>query len=225
MRRGLPRQNGFSLLELGIVLLVVALLGGGLLPRLSGLQAQSQRQEDRMRLDQARDTLLGFALSQGRLPCAADPGLPAADPRAGEEACPREHGVLPWVTLGLPATDPWGHRYTYYASQRFTGGPLTPGGAAFALDTTGNASVFDLSGKLQASALPAVIVGHGANGLGAVLEDGSRLPGATGSEAENADADLTFILPPPGSTLIDDQLAWVSADLLKARLIAAGRLP
>ena len=218
-------QCGFSLIELAIALGIAGLLAGGLLLAMGAQLDQQNRQLAARQFDDLRDSLLGFLLSQGRLPCPADPSLADSAPAAGQEDCSRQHGIVPWVTLGLPAADPWGRRLTYYASERFTGAPATPGGAAFTLDTVGNANVLDVNGKTVASALPLVVVSHGPNGLGGWLGNGSRMSGASGSEAENADADLTFVAETPGSAGSDDLLLWISSDQLKARLAAAGRLP
>lgn len=218
-------QRGFSLLELSIALVVAALLGSGLLFRLTAQRELQDRQDNARQFETLRETLLGFALTLGRLPCPADPALPDTAPTAGSEDCTRQHGVLPWVTLARPANDPWGRRLTYYASDRFSGAPAAAGGTAFTLDTVGNANILDEAGKTVASALPLVVVSHGANGLGGWLADGTRYGSAAGGEAENADADLTFVQPAPGSPGNDDQLFWLGADQLKARLVAGGRLP
>lgn len=218
-------QRGFSLLELSIALVIAALLGSGLLFRLSAQREQIDRQEALRQLDLLRDSLRGYALAHGRLPCPADPALPDADAAAGLENCARQHGALPWITLGVPGRDPWGRRYTYYASERFSGAPLTPGGAAFTLDTDGNAIVYDDTGKIVASGLPTALLSHGPNGAGGWLADGSRTTDGSSGEQENADADLSFISPTPGNSANDDLLYWITADQMKAWLVSGGRLP
>ncbi len=220
-----PRQNGISLLELSIVLCIVTLLGTGALFNLSAHVEQQRRQDAIKQLAEIRELILGFALSQGRLPCPASPALPNSDSTAGLEDCTRQHGVLPWITLATPEIDPWGHRLTYFASNRFTGTPQSPGGSSFDLDTTGNANVLDTTGKTTASAIPLIVLSHGPNGLGAYQANGEKLGTPSGSELENSDADLTFIQVTPGVASNDDLLTWISADQLKARLVTGGRLP
>ena len=72
--------------------------------------------------------------------------------------------------------------------------------------------------------LPAVVVSHGSRGAGAWQPNGSQLPGAAGDEAENADADLTFISRTQDGNF-DDLVTWIVPSILKSKMVAAGRLP
>lgn len=229
----LRREHGFTLLELSIVLIVLALLGGGLLNALGAYREIALQQEARRQLDDAREALLGFAIANGRLPCPASPGIATDQAGSGIEDrpdansnCSRDHGVLPWSTLGLKEADPWGRRLTYHAGPLFTRPVAGEAHTAFTLETTGNAAIRagTSSGSDQASGLAAVIVVHGTNGLGAVLPSGLTIPGARGDEAENADADTIFVSRPEGEGF-DDLLAWISADALKLKLSMVGKLP
>lgn len=228
----MSRQGGFSLLELAIVLAMLALLAGSLLGALSGQQDDARRRDAQKQLDEIRETLLGFAASHGRLPCPAAPGLDHLATSAGQEDCSLEHGVLPWASLGLTESDPWGQRFTYFASRKFTANLAPSALASFTLDTgiapdnagTANIRNSALASVNAASDLPAVIVCHGSHPAGAWRPDGNRVSGAVGDEAENADGDQLFVSHSPGPDF-DDQLVWLPASLLKARLLAAGRLP
>ena len=64
-------QQGYSLVELAVVMLIVALLIGGLLLPLSAQQEIRSRQETERILANAREVLLGFAALNERLPCPA----------------------------------------------------------------------------------------------------------------------------------------------------------
>lgn len=219
---------GFSLIEMAIGLALLSLLAGGLLFTLQSQQQALAYREAQQQLEMATEALLGYAISHGRLPCPAAPASNAGseDRPDAESPCAREHGTLPWSTLALPETDPWGRRLSYYAHGQFTG-PVAAGAlASFTLDSAGNANIKDAAaaGYDIASALPAVIVSHGPNGTGAYRSDGNRLPGATSDEAENADADTTFVSRPPDGQF-DDLVAWTGSAILIARLVAAGRLP
>lgn len=222
------RPAGFSLVELAVVIAVVALLSGSLLQGLAGQRQQAERREAQLQLNGAVETLLAFAMLNGRLPCPARPTLASGDPAAGREDCSLAggHGVLPWVTLGLAESDPWGQRLSYYAHPPFTAAVPAGASAAFALDTAGNAHIRDslAAGYDIASDLPAVIVAHGRRGGGAYLASGRQQDGASAEEAENADADLVFIAHAAGPEF-DDQVAWIVPSILKSRLVAVGRLP
>ena len=226
-----PRSAGFTLVELAIVLVIVALLTGGLLLGVTAQRNAAEVVDARARLDVIREALLGYAMANGRLPCPAPANVPTGNPAAGVTPSPPcdnalQHGVVPWVTLGIPEADPWGQRYTYYASSAFTG--AVPGGAlaSFTMTTIGNANVKDSagSGANVASDLPAVIVSHGSRGNGGWRPDGTQVPGASGDELENANGTTTFVSRTIGDSF-DDLLTWIPASILKAKMVAAGRLP
>ena len=207
-------HSGFTLVELAIVLVIVALLTGGLLLGISAQRNAAENIDAQRQLENIREALLGFAMANGRLPCPADPALTSGieDRPNANSPCNRTFGVIPWAALSLPETDPWGRRFTYFANAGFTA-PLPPGAlASFTLATTGNANIKDSANNI-ASSLPAVIVSHGSNGVG-----------TSGDEQENANSTLTFVSRTPGNDF-DDLVVWIVPSILNARMVAAGRLP
>jgi prepilin-type N-terminal cleavage/methylation domain-containing protein len=217
------RNNGFSLVELAIVLVIVALLASGLLVGIAAQRNAAENIDAQRQLENIREALLGFAMAKGRLPCPADPAS-----NTGNEDRPDQNsqcnrvdnlpngifGVIPWATLGLPETDPWGRRFTYYVNADFTK-PTNGAPSSFTLTTTGNANVKDSasSGSNVASNLPAVVVSHGSNGISTASD-----------EVENANSTLTFVSRTPGNDF-DDHVIWIVPSILNARMVAAGRLP
>jgi prepilin-type N-terminal cleavage/methylation domain-containing protein len=244
MNRNRPQHAGFSLVELTVVLVIVALLSSGLLLGLSAQRDVTSNQEAQRQLDNIKDALLAFAITNGRLPCPAIPTLANTISSAGQEdknainVCNLEHGVLPWTSLGLPETDPWGQRFTYFASAKFTKPIVAPALASFTLATgvptdpatpddnsgTANVKATAASGSNIASDLAAVVVSHGPLGAGAYTTDGSKLAVAAGDEDENANATLTFVSRTQSGDF-NDQLIWISPNQLKSRLVAVGKLP
>src|SRR5574340_426127 len=98
------RSSGFTLTELAIVLVIVALLLGGLLVPLTAQVEQRRFRETQKALGEIREALLGFAVVNGRLPCP-DTDAPGTA-GYGEEnfpctAPPVAEGYLPWKTLGV----------------------------------------------------------------------------------------------------------------------------
>ena len=110
------RLGGFTLLELSVVVLVVTLLVGGLLIPLSTQVEQRNVSDTNLRLAQARDALIGFAIAHGRFPCPAYVSTPplstdvgVEDPPTGTGVCNHPiDGYLPGVTLGLTNLDSQG---------------------------------------------------------------------------------------------------------------------
>lgn len=223
--------KGFSLVELTIVLIIVSLLASGLLFGIAAQRNAAETSDARRQLENIHEALVGYAMANGRLPCPAPANLASGDPSAGIAATPpcedsAQHGVLPWVTLGLPESDPWGNRFSYSASNIYTAAKGAEAQASFSLASVGNINVKESAGSTTsiASELPAVVVSHGSKSAGAYQSSGAKLPGASGDEAENADADLSFVAHAPGGSF-DDLLIWIAPSILKAKMVAAGRLP
>lgn len=261
-----PHMRGFTLTEMAVVLVIIALMIGGLLIPLSAQNNVQARRDTARDLESIREALLGFAVSHGRLPCPAQRNLASGTANAGFEtfdgtsctcsvaggniatsggsACnsgseSTVSGVLPWATLGLPEVDGWNNRYTYlvtaaYARQPDSGNSAycdgsnpasMPSTAAFALCTKGGAKIYTAADKIVKLTtdyeVPAVVVSHGDDGLGAWLNSGNQRAGAAGDELENANADELFV----SNTNIDDMLTWISRPILMNRMIAAGKLP
>lgn len=136
-----PLAGGFTLTELAVVLVIVALLVGSLLVPLTAQIDIRNRADTRAAMAEIREALLGFVAANGRLPCPAAATLVSGAGNAGSELAPlvngrctdlngaaTEVGVLPWVTLGVKETDAWGRRYSYRVTQQFASSvaPATP---------------------------------------------------------------------------------------------------
>lgn len=65
------RARGFTLVELAVVIMIVALLLGGLVATLDAQNNARSAAQTEQSLQLARDALIGFAIRQGRLPCPA----------------------------------------------------------------------------------------------------------------------------------------------------------
>jgi prepilin-type N-terminal cleavage/methylation domain-containing protein len=239
--------HGFSLIEMAIVMFILALLLGGLLPTVSGQIELQHRKDTRKQMDEIQQAIFGFAFINGRLPCPADgsiPTLPGVANGAGQEkpicTAITTVDVLPWMTLGLSETDAWGRRFTYRVTPDFAdaiGNPTyagcaptpIPTQASFALCSIGSLDIGLTTAPADtaiATNVPAVVISHGTNGLGAYTTAGQLLPGALGDEADNAanTTDNHFVSHESTPTF-DDLVVWISPNILFNRMVTAGKLP
>jgi prepilin-type N-terminal cleavage/methylation domain-containing protein len=225
--RGLPsgrtRAAGFTLVELAMVLVILALLGGSLLVPLASRIEARDRQAALERLRDIQNALTGFAIIHGRLPCpstATDP----ADPRYGvEDAAPcnfAAEGRLPWRSLALAATDPWGSarlapadgwagHWRYRVDPAFTSAPISAATAPL-----GNLQIRSHDGSritTTDSQAVAIVYSTGPNRQADGL-NASYSAAAPSYQAGESTADF------------DDLLAWIGRPLLIAHLAQAGRL-
>lgn len=234
-------RAGFTLVEMAVVLVIVGLMMGGLLVPISAQIDQRNQSEVRNQIADIKDALIGYALANGQLPCPATPTTATGAPHAGEpiaDCSSGATGVIPWVTLGLKETDPWGHRFSYrvtniYADaitdNTFGTGCIpspSPTTSSFALCSQGNIDISATAGGgTLASNVPAVIVSHGKNGAGGYLPTGIQtITGSDADESENSDNDAGFVDHETNSTY-DDAVGWVPGTILLNRMVTAGKLP
>jgi prepilin-type N-terminal cleavage/methylation domain-containing protein len=224
-------QRGFTLIELAIVMVILTILAGGLLVPLTRRIEVQHIETTRKILDEARDALIGFAMSHsagdGRpyLPCpdTNDDGL---EDRTGSD-CTGTSGNLPWVTLGLASMDAWGNRITYSVTAAFAKNDIgiNPGGGMSGDNRICSAA--DCSAGIDiADAIPVVLLSHGANGYGAVSASGTTLTApASANEIENDDGATDFVSRPPGgegTAEFDDIVTWIPSSVLFARICPGG---
>jgi prepilin-type N-terminal cleavage/methylation domain-containing protein len=229
------RQDGFSLVEMAVVMVIAGLMIGGLLAPLSVQMEQRRIAETRAALDEARDALAGFALRNGYLPCPAVSASNGLEDRSGN-ACRagKRQGFLPWATLGVGKLDSWGRLYHYSVAPAFA-----DSGQRFGLRSPRDITIAtrDAQGNLVAASaindIPAVVLSHGKNGAGGFGDSGTAVAAAPNiDERTNASANgIAFVarLPAdnpavPGGEY-DDLLAWLSPNVLFNRMVAAGVLP
>lgn len=269
--RAMRRARGFSLIEMAVVLVILGLVIAGLIAPIDAQLEARDRRQTLGGMEHALDALYGYAVMHGRLPCPdvdgdglPDPAFDPAD--AASAACTADDEdedqlfFLPWAELGVPPGDAWGNRLSYQVRAKHYTWPdtdgLCNGNTLEELDlcTRGNltlrsrgdnpATAGSQEGKFDfvaASDIPAVIVSHGRNGLGATAVDGFvRDAPVGGDELENADGDDVFYTrtysqggagcsdsTDENSPLceFDDLVLWVAPTVLNDRLVSGGRLP
>ncbi|WP_188697319.1 prepilin-type N-terminal cleavage/methylation domain-containing protein [Silvimonas amylolytica] len=230
----MKRSNGFSLIELTVVLTVLGLLLGGALNAIRLSQEADRIRAAQMGLQVARQALVGHMLRNGRLPCAAStgPNSKGLEERDTDGRCAHLQGYLPWATLGLPRNDSWGRPYTYRVSEAFAqpntrkqDQPLLAAGMVFHLLTQGDLEIRSSGGSDDdlTHIAAAVIVSHGAHGPGP-LESGGHGDEAINTSDSPVFISKTQILQPPEEAY-DDLTVWLGSPQLIAAALEAGRLP
>lgn len=213
-KRHRPR-SGFSLLELSVALVVVALVVGfGVAGGRNAVEGSS-RVETQQRLVTIKKALDNYAKMNGYLPCPARRDLtPSAasfgvESRSGADctvagdikyvpAAPSTPlvyiGAVPVRTLGLPdsyAADSWSNKFLYGVSKNHVGNPLSYATADGTITIKyGNKSGtnYTITTKRDGAAGPAatyVVISHGPDGKGAYPLIGTAAAKACGTGNNN----------------------------------------
>lgn len=246
----MKHTQGFTLIELAIVLVIMTILIGGLAVPLSA-QIQARRiAENSKIMEEAREAIIGYAMTHPatpansrHLPCPDIDGDGVEDRDGDDDACMPVAGViaptglLPWVDLGVASQDAWGNRLRYavvadLASRTagFSIAGATPPNPLVACSTNACA----VAAPDVADNLALVLVSHGPNGWGAQNINnppGTLLAAPTGpDEAANLDTDRIYVSraptrPDAAAGEFDDRLSWISLSQLIARVCPTGCSP
>lgn len=121
-------QQGFTLIEIAIVIMIIGLIVGTLIPTWLSQTANQRIANTKTGGDTIKSTLISFISRNNRLPCPANGALPVGDPNYGRETTPpgtctgaivagsTVRGIVPWVSLGLSeptASDAYLRRFSY----------------------------------------------------------------------------------------------------------------
>lgn len=234
MMRAFKKQAGFTLVELSIVLVVIGLLLGTAVVALTNFLSRAQFSETEAQLALVQEALIGYVISQGRLPCPDVNDYPPVAPTFGSASdgvgdiaggtCTQEMGYLPYAELGLPPRDVWGTLYFYRVDDVYADNPPAGQTVTFTLtEGEGQIDVNNAAGNLAADNIVALFFSAGPN-VHVSLAD------ASADEDENLDGDSIFVdkdYVPEGAAQpeFDDVLRWISSYVLKAKMAEAQRLP
>lgn len=234
---------GFTLVEMAIVLVIAGLVLSALLLPLQAQRQQLAHAQTEITLENAKQALLGFAQSKGRLPCPAMAGSNGLeDPIPVTGACTASAGFLPAATLGIQPTDSagfaidaWNNRIRYAITT-----VNTAGGAATPDFTTSNemsnVSIATLSPNLvvcsDSSAANCSAANYLINNAVAVIfSTGENFGHSAGvDETSNLAATTTFYsrtvtaATAAPSQEFDDMVIWISPFVLYNAMIEAGQL-
>lgn len=239
-------NEGFSLIELALVVVIGGLLFAMFANALLVSQQQAKTKVTRERLEAIDLSIRNFYIASSRYPCAAPrnvasdaanyalevancsstaPGTLRAAPFGGGAHRVRI-GTVPTRTLGLPdiyGYDAWGSRILYAVNEADTNTTTfaTIANAIDVVDGVGN-SVIAPQGSLSY-----ILVSHGQNREGAFNNSGSRTACSgnhPNGDGENCDDDSTFrntiwLSSSDGPDYFDDFLSY------KASLVKPSEVP
>ncbi len=256
-------QTGFTLIELSVVLFIISLLMVGLLGPVATQIESRERQQTIDAMNDIMESLQGFAIINGRLPCPDTSGDGLSNPvTSGTCTTANGDGWLPWQTLGINIQgDVWGNRFKYHVT---TPGFTTiddgicattdsnldlcqSGGLTILTRGDDTSTGVTVESKFQynaATIVPAVVISHGRNTLGATTILGATLTATTAGtdEVENDDANTDQIFysrtfSNGGTSCTDDTdetkllcqfddiVMWISPNIFMNRMVKAERLP
>ena len=221
------KETGFSLIEVAVVLFILTLILGSVLVPLQTQVEQRQISTTEKTLNDVRESLLGFAVANGHLPCPDTDNDGIENVTAGGQCSAISsniaHGNLPWQTLSAASSDVWGNRFRYAVREQYA---RRAPSAVFALNTTAPnlrvCTTTSCATTLTSSAV-AVILSHGKN---ATTAAGS----GSADEQQNNNSDRDFvsrIVTDTSATAgeFDDVVTWLSVYPLYNRMVSAGKLP
>lgn len=110
MKKPLYSLQGFTLIEMLVVLVIIGMLAALVGPKLFGRVDSSKVKTAEVQMRMFKGTLETFRLDVGRFPTQAE-GLPALN-RAPQEDRARANWRGPYLDQDVPL-DPWGNPYVY----------------------------------------------------------------------------------------------------------------
>ena len=232
-------QQGFTLVELSVVLFIIAIVTGMAIQSGVSVIATARLSATQQKMKAIDNALLAYRNATDRLPCPADltkapgttnygieganpgtctGGTPAANFKA--TAAPADNGAylglvegaVPVTTLGLPNDfmyDGWGNHIQYAVQMNMTSL------SAFALtlppSVCGTITINDVNGAARSTGAIYALISHGPNGHGAYSKNGKII--STGSvnanESTNCHCNSSGTLLTFGSS---DSMTYVQAD-------------
>ena len=218
-------DEGFTLTELAVVLVIVSLLMGGLLIPLGAQKEIEKRRATEQQLSNIREALTAFGTVNLRLPCPDTNNDGLEDVPCTVNAV--RDGGLPWKTMAIPEFDAWGESWRYRIERDYANSTTLKARILLDGDECSNPNTpfrFDCID----------IKNNGGVRLNSDREHPIAIIYSTGpnrqADALNASYEATRAVSPTYqsdvlSTNFDDLLIWVNRSALIAPLIARGQLP
>lgn len=253
--KNVRKNQGFSLVEVSIVLVIVGLLLGSVITGFITLRENSLIEQAQDDLKLIHEALVGYAIQNRRLPCPDDDGPGVATFGQEDQANCNAAGAgsvvlgfLPFQDLGLAgvAADPWGNAYAYAVDAGFADlgavGPTACAGATpnitFGTCDLGNLRIYDTGGiapggcnlpcTIHTERAVAVFYSFGTNGFAtASVHEQENLASGGGGPGSDPN-DLIYVsrqYANTGPNQFDDQIMWIPSTILVGQMVKASQLP
>ncbi len=221
-------KDGFSLVELAIVLTILGLIAGFSVPLLTETVNSKKWQRGDRQMEEVITALASYVVRHHHLPCPADPSVQGSERGIALETCDRgpvKGGLVPYKTLGLPESitqDGFKRPFSYYVDPALTAkefGSLQ----AFCKDSKEHLTILgdrdQVLSRNSKNPVAFALVGHGETGEGAFTNEGGRRPFSSLSASERTnseDSALIYDLPYSKNTEhpFRQQIKWVTRDHL-----------
>lgn len=228
-------ESGFTLVEMAVVLVIMGLLIAGLLGPLGSQIDQHNYAKTQKSLDEIKESIIGYAIINSRLPCPASSTSNGIEDPVGGGVCTHPYdGFLPAATLGITPTDSNGYALDGWggnASNRIRYAVTTANSKAFTTAINSLALSPDLHVCASGTGITATACNAGVPTLASSavavifsLGKNSATGGVSTDEAPNMDNNITFVSHEFTPTF-DDQVTWISYPVLANSLVNAGKLP
>ena len=232
-------KSGFTLVEMAVVLVILALMLGGLLIPISAQMDQQRYTETRKSLEEIKEALMGYALTHGYLPCPAKLSSDGLESRTGT-SCTNRVGHLPWAELGVGKHDAWNHLFRYSVTPVYSDSdpikkitispPMSRDITILTRDSSGAQKNFS-----NLNDIPVVIMSMGKNGAWAYSDDGVSVADVSATNIDedvngNGNGKIFFSrIYTENKTItggeFDDIVVWISPNVYINRMVSAGQLP
>ncbi len=199
------KENGFTLLEIALVMVLIGLVAGGGISLLSIHSKRNARNGTIDYLNQAKAALVSFANINGRLPWADTSG-------DGNEDASDTFGSLPFQTLRISPADP-NDRALGYELNTNLGLNRPTSCNTLRLGLAGRPNVVDIDGSPVAFPIAAILISAGpmdADSNGNVFDDIN----AGTHQGDNTDGNPNYLRHTPLENTFDDLVVYLGENEL-----------
>ncbi|MBN2383794.1 type II secretion system major pseudopilin GspG [bacterium] len=111
-KREFKSESGFTLVEIMVVVVILAVLAGLVLPRIMERPEEARRTKARMQIEQLEGALKLFKLDNGFYP-STEQGLVALVMQPTVGRIPKNWKEGGYLEKGIIPIDPWGNQFVY----------------------------------------------------------------------------------------------------------------